>query len=261
MMKGKFSGIVLATDLDGTFLTKDPEGRRHNLEAIQYFKENGGHFTFATGRAHFNVAHDDYFSTAELLNLPAAVGNGSVLYDYATETAVWKANTPRELLVELYGEMKRLSPSAVLTPKWEEPLGEPDTWREGDFYKLDIRDESGSVEELCTALAQQFGTRLTFTKSADGIYDVQAIVYTKAMALRKLCELYFDNSATLCVAGDYHNDLAMMREADFAFCPENAVDEIKAISYATLCHHDKGLMADVVATIERMIDRGELSKT
>ena len=46
MMKGKFSGIVLATDLDGTFLTKDPEGRRRNLEAIEYFKENGLNISF-----------------------------------------------------------------------------------------------------------------------------------------------------------------------------------------------------------------------
>ena len=256
-MGGKFSGIVLATDLDGTFLTKDPEGRRRNLDAIQYFKDNGGHFTFATGRAHFNVAHDDYFSTEELLNLPAAVGNGSVLYDFATETPVWKANTPRELLAELYTEMKRLSPSAVLTPKWEEPLGEPDTWREGDFFKLDIRDETGNLGALIDRLSHHFGDRLTFTKSAEDCFDVQAVVYTKAMALRKLCELFFDR-VTLCVAGDYHNDLAMMREADLAFCPENAVDEIKEISYATLCHHDKGLMADIVTMLERMIDQGEL---
>ena len=87
---------------------------------------------------------------------------------------------------------------------------------------------------------------------------MQAIAYTKALGLRKLCELYFERSVTLVVAGDYHNDLAMMKEADLAFCPENAVDEIKAISRATLCNHNEGLMADIVATLERMIDEGEL---
>ena len=254
----KFQNIVLATDLDGTFLTKDPDGRRRNLDAIQYFKENGGHFTFATGRAHFNVVGEDYFVTEELLNLPAVVGNGSMLYDYETKTAVWKANTPRALLRELYDEMKRLSLSAVLTPKWEAPLGDPDTWREGDFYKLDIRDEGSSVNELCSALSRHFGERLVFTKSAEEIYDVQAIAYTKALGLRKLCELYFDRPVTLVVAGDYHNDLAMMKEADLAFCPENAVDEVKEISRATLCNHNEGLMADIVAMLERMIDEGEL---
>ena len=257
-MKGKFSGIVLATDLDGTFLTKDLNGRRRNLEAIAYFKERGGHFTFATGRAQFNVVGEDYFVTEELLNLPAVVGNGSMLYDYATETAVWKANTPRTLLRELYDEMKRLSPSAVLTPKWEDPLGEPDTWREGDFYKLDIRTPDGSLDELMSALSHHFGERLVFTKSSEEFFDVQAIAYTKALGLRKLCELYFERSVTLVVAGDYHNDLAMMQEADLAFCPENAVDEIKAISHATLCNHNEGLMADIVAMLERMIDEGEL---
>ncbi|MBO5938308.1 MAG: HAD hydrolase family protein [Clostridia bacterium] len=258
MSSQKFQNIVLATDLDGTFLTKDPDGRRRNLEAIAYFKENGGHFTFATGRAHFNVVGEDYFVIEELLNLPAAVGNGSVLYDYATETPVWKANTPRELLLDLYAEMKRCSPSAVLTPKWEDPLGEPDTWREGDFYKLDIRDPEGDLAALIDTLSKYFGERLVFTRAAENCFDVQAIVYTKAMALRKLCELYFDRPVTLCVAGDYHNDLAMMREADLAFCPENAVDEIKAISHATLCHHGEGLMADIVKELERMIDEGAL---
>ena len=255
----KFQNIVLATDLDGTFLTKDPEGRRRNLEAIEYFKENGGHFTFATGRAPCNVTGEDYFVTGELLNLPAAVGNGSVLYDFSTERAVWKADTPRALLVELYTEMKGHSPSAVLTPTWEDPLGAPDTWREGDFFKLDIRDEGRSVTSLYEALACRFGDRLVLTKRSEESFDVQAIAYTKAMALEQLRRLYFDHPVTLCVAGDYHNDLEMMGAADLAFCPENAVEEVKTISDAVLCHCDKGLMADIVAAIEKMIDRGELS--
>ena len=111
-MSKKFSDIVLATDLDGTFLTKDPEGRRRNLEAIDYFKANGGHFTFATGRYYNAVFGGSYFDPAKLLNLPAVTGNGSCLYDYAAGKALEQTPIPYELVRELYFEMKRISPSS-----------------------------------------------------------------------------------------------------------------------------------------------------
>ena len=47
---GKFDGILIASDFDGTVAVDgivSPENRR----AIDYFMENGGMFTLATGRA------------------------------------------------------------------------------------------------------------------------------------------------------------------------------------------------------------------
>ena len=46
----KFEGILLCTDLDGTLLRADKSISRENKEAIDYFKANGGRFTFITGR-------------------------------------------------------------------------------------------------------------------------------------------------------------------------------------------------------------------
>jgi hypothetical protein len=51
----------------------------------------------------------------------------------------------------------------------------------------------------------------------------------------------------------------MMGAADLAFCPENAVDEVKKICRATLCHYDRGLIAEVIEMLDRMIGEGELS--
>ena len=283
MMKGKFSGIVLATDLDGTFLTKDPDGRRRNLDAIQYFKENGGHFTFATGRYHTAVLGGSYFRSEELLNLPAVTGNGSCLYDYAKGAVLEKTPIPYELVRELYFEMKRLAPTAGLraitdeaviytelsnpmmeadfawlSPKRESRLVPIDGWGAYGLYKLAIRDELEIVNDLKPRLAECFHGRLEISQSDDTLIDVQALGVTKALGLRRLCELCFDRPMTLVVAGDYHNDLEMMSVADLAFCPENAVDEVKAICRKTLCHHDRGVIAEVIAEIETIIDKGEL---
>ena len=49
----KFDGILICTDLDGTLLKKDKTVSRENLDAIEYFKANGGYFTYVTGRMPF----------------------------------------------------------------------------------------------------------------------------------------------------------------------------------------------------------------
>ena len=46
----KFEGILFCTDLDGTLLRSDKTLSKRNLEAIEYFKSEGGLFTFVTGR-------------------------------------------------------------------------------------------------------------------------------------------------------------------------------------------------------------------
>lgn len=47
---GKFDGILMCTDLDGTLLRNDKSISQENLAAMEYFKAEGGWFTFITGR-------------------------------------------------------------------------------------------------------------------------------------------------------------------------------------------------------------------
>ncbi|MBQ3226919.1 MAG: HAD hydrolase family protein, partial [Clostridia bacterium] len=52
---GKFDGVLICTDLDGTLLKKDKTISEENLKAIEYFKREGGFFTIVTGRMPFYV--------------------------------------------------------------------------------------------------------------------------------------------------------------------------------------------------------------
>jgi len=52
---GKFDGIIIVSDIDGTFLGRNGRLVPENLRAIEYFQKEGGSFTVATGREHFLV--------------------------------------------------------------------------------------------------------------------------------------------------------------------------------------------------------------
>ena len=76
----KFEGIVIASDLDGTFLADGEKFVERNLDAIKYFKSEGGLFTIATGRDWFFAAKACP-ELLELCNAPMIACNGSYICD------------------------------------------------------------------------------------------------------------------------------------------------------------------------------------
>jgi hydroxymethylpyrimidine pyrophosphatase-like HAD family hydrolase len=46
--------------------------------------------------------------------------------------------------------------------------------------------------------------------------------------------------------GDYENDLTLLRAADVAVCPANAHPDVKREADMVLCHHDEGVIADLI---------------
>ena len=73
MTVGKFDGILICTDLDGTLYKNDKSISPKNCEAIEYFKQEGGLFTFVTGRMPFFVSN--IYETVEP-NVPFGCING-----------------------------------------------------------------------------------------------------------------------------------------------------------------------------------------
>ena len=47
---GKFDGIFIASDMDGTLLDDTHAIQRETIQALEYFTQNGGYFSLATGR-------------------------------------------------------------------------------------------------------------------------------------------------------------------------------------------------------------------
>ena len=76
----KFENIILASDIDGTFIGRDGKAPARNVEKVKYFTENGGHFLFSSGRnsKDIQIVVDNI---AEIVNTPCVLVNGGMLYD------------------------------------------------------------------------------------------------------------------------------------------------------------------------------------
>lgn len=92
---GKFDGYLLCTDLDGTLLRNDKSVSSENLEAIEYFKREGGRFTFITGRMPYYVSN---IYNCVKPNAPFGCCNGGGLYDHMKQEYIWKQPIEREVL-------------------------------------------------------------------------------------------------------------------------------------------------------------------
>ena len=92
---GKFDGMLICTDLDGTLLKNDKTISCENIEAIEYFKREGGYFTFVTGRMPFFVS---YVLDTIKPNVPFGCVNGAGLYDGRKGEYVWKAVMPKNVI-------------------------------------------------------------------------------------------------------------------------------------------------------------------
>lgn len=75
---GKFDGVLLASDMDGTLLDSGHEISRENAEAVRYFTDNGGLFTIASGRM---IPAIELYTRQLSINAPVIALNGAAVYD------------------------------------------------------------------------------------------------------------------------------------------------------------------------------------
>ena len=95
---GKFDGILICTDLDGTLYRNDKTISRENREAIEYFKREGGYFTFITGRMPYYA--QNAFNAVNP-NVPFGCINGGGLYDGAEKRYIWTTELPSSALEQV----------------------------------------------------------------------------------------------------------------------------------------------------------------
>ena len=102
----RFENIFIASDLDGTFFGSKTHLVERNLEKIKYFCENGGRFTFATGRLPLFIKRP-IPNPENIVNFPAVMGNGTCLFDYQRQMAIEEHYLDAKLLVEVENFLKR----------------------------------------------------------------------------------------------------------------------------------------------------------
>lgn len=271
---GIYSDVLLTVDFDRTLSAPDSTIPVRNIEAIEYFMANGGVFTVNTGRS-----VPMYSSKLDLVpvNAPLLLYNGSAAYDkerkeftFATPIDLDMVDTLKKTMdlfpgyaVELQGmEHHYLFESNEGWAKYNIHNSCPYAFcglenAPGPFLKFTIYGEfrdvtvadlyNGTEEEFAAfdaihaKLEAEFGDKVVVFRAAPRIIDVHAKGVSKAISARRL-QRELGRKILVCI-GDGENDVTMMKDADYAFCPGDAIIRDR---FENVCVCGEGAVADVI---------------
>ena len=280
----KFENIVIATDLDGTFLGNDSKLVDKNLSAIKYFTDNGGYFTVVTGRMLYNVLRT-FPKAPSYVNMPIIVCDGACIHDLQTSKIIKQTPIPFELTKQVVDYLHTEFPQVgirvgvdgyafvasseelknpYINEDWLKcPNRSPklltavDNWRNLDVIKIVVRVYPHIFDEVYKAIKNKFYGFLSPTYSCNSVIDIQLDGVNKGTALKKLTESYFKKDVRLVACGDYVNDIEMLKRADLSVCPEDAHEKVKDICDLQLCKNTDGLIDALVSHLEKILDYEE----
>ena len=264
---GKFDGIMIVCDCDGTLLNAQREIPERNIDAIRHFTGNGGKFVIATGRPKNGALH-----ILEKLpsSSPSVFFNGALIYDTHTETTLHAdvvdvdttevmeqicSRFPAEVGVEAFtvDEAFAVQDHPVTRYHFEilhEPfrLVEPKDVPVGGVLKLFVTGKYDDIKAVQAYLQELYPGALNVVPSGKEFLEIFSPRSNKGEALAVLRQK-FPEIHTFCAVGDGYNDMPMLETADRTFVPANGVDAAKACG-VTVCSCDEGALADVIRILE-----------
>ena len=232
---GKFSGVLLCSDFDGTLANKTivPPSA---IEAIRYFQDHGGKFTLATGR--YPSIVPEAVGIAELCNAPMITLNGTLVYDQQKQQIVHESFLPQscvEALLTLAREIRGVREFMFFPQdRWKQitlKIDDDEAIREmvrQPLYKAvvhvddDISDEA--TQRLRTLLGEEFSVYRSWINGIE-FHSAQS---DKGKTARRVAEMI--GADKLIGIGDYENDISLLREADVGCAMGNAIAPLKQIA-------------------------------
>lgn len=275
MNQQKFDKLFIVSDIDGTLLSDDKTINKRNIQAIDYFIQNGGKFTLASGRNYNSITN---ILNHVKVNAPCLCVNGSIIYDYEEKKILWEQqlnHISAKLIIEAIMkefpsvgvEIFTASGMCMVRPNKYTQIH---IKRESMFYKVsDIADaklpwykvlvcdhpktllEVEDFVKQSKLLEKHFGCRFVFTE--DIFYELINVDTSKGYALKVLSERFgfkFDKTYAI---GDNYNDIEMIEEADVGVGVKNAVPEILKLADLVVCSNNEGAICDLVNHIDKML--------
>ncbi len=266
----KFEGWLFCTDLDGTLYRGDKTVSRENLDAIEYFKSEGGLFTFITGRPPMTAV--DICNTIHP-NAPYGCFNGGAIFDPMKSEYLWSVELPRDV-EELVCEVDRRLPE----------MGIQYNTRKGVYFNKDnaalvrFRELTGLPKLTCpyTQVVEP-AVKIVFAHLDDGmmgeliellrshpradefdfirsekiLYEILPKGVSKGALLCKMAELLGIERRRTVAVGDYNNDISMVRAAGIGFAVANGVPEVKAAADHVTVSNEEHAIARIIGELDR----------
>ena len=266
----KFDGILICTDLDGTLLKADKSISSKNIEAIKYFKENGGLFTFITGRLPYYSANS--YNAIEP-NAPFGCINGGGLYDHRKMEYVWTADPlDRAALTLVEAVENAVSDVGIQVStlyktyfsryndamvRFREVAGLPDlrlnykdvTEPIAKIIFSDFNEENIKKVEECLK-SHPLASGFSFIRSEKTLYEILPKGINKGTVLLKMSEILGIDQRKTVAVGDYNNDVGMLLAAGAGIAVANASPEAKAAANYVTVSNEEHAIAKIISDIE-----------
>lgn len=272
----RYDQAAILSDLDGTLLNCRGEVSEDDRAAVRDFIAGGGIFGVATGRE----PHNAMLLLPELpLNAPSVVLNGAAVYDFAAQRYLSASPMDKKAALSVLRHCEELALALdiqVYTTEgifYATPLesADPDFLRihqPTSFMPMDRLEEKEWIKIILLereedALApmreylKQAGLerRLNLVEGTTDIVKVgeyQELLpqdVTKATGVAALRALPAYAGRTIFAAGDYWNDMELLRAVDVPCAPDNAIDEVKAICRHMLSSNNDSPIADLIRRV------------
>lgn len=277
---GKFTGILFTSDFDHTISDHSGNIPPANIEAIEYFIQEGGSFCLNTGRS-IPAARKQALQIP--CNAPCLLYNGAACYDYREDKLLFShplSDSAADLLpllrapeiaIEIQGLDAHYSSAPI-------PSREPMLRKAGmetvitahppfPWMKIILCGLQGSVLEghhtvdpqeleyfrqLEDRVRALCGDAYYVTRSMTRILEIGNPHCTKATGAKALAAAL--NCHTLVCAGDAPNDTPMLTVGNYNFCPSDAHPEILTLpGIIPTVPAKEGAIAAAIAYLEKSL--------
>lgn len=254
---GKFSGILIGTDWDGTLYCNETISEE-NMKAIRYFQENGGLFTICSGRYYeflkqfTHIVHPNTYTVCYNGGLITNIDTNEVLYSgfcdgYVFEIVdkILKLGIPYHS-VNIYDDVMPKPQELTV----EEYINGKESFKNKNIYKVLLKTDTPANGELGSKLANELDLRdYIAVRSWEVSLEIMKKENAKGIAMKRIAEV---TGARLTVGvGNYENDIELLKETDISYAVADAPDNVKA--YAKRIAHNSldSALAHIIYEIEK----------
>ncbi|MGN0689039.1 MAG: Cof-type HAD-IIB family hydrolase [Oscillospiraceae bacterium] len=269
----KFSDYILVTDLDDTLLTRDKRITEKDLNAVRYFVENGGSFTVATGRVYTSAKP---YTTQLPINLPVVLYNGAVIYDEKTDKTLWKELICDEAVGYMNDILQRfphlgceiVCDNEIFIRKESKTLDEKIRLENIPFGYCDENSLPkeiikilvvGKNDEISVALEEikkLSYPKVDFLLSAPYYLEMLPTGASKWVGIKNMTKILGIENKKIVCAGDFDNDIDMIKNADIGATVPNAPQRVKDIADIVLSKtSNEGAISELIEYISKQEDK------
>ena len=272
----RYDQAAILTDLDGTLFNSRGEVSKGDRAAIREFIAGGGLFAVATGREPRNGRRH---LPDVPLNGPSICLNGAAIYDFVHRSYIsaipmdmdaardvllhcLKMDWPLDLQVYTTDGIYYASPLDVADPEFLR-IHQPTTCLPMDqllektwIKAVLLEREVDALAPMRAYLAEKgYDKRLSLVEGTTDVVKIgkyQELLpqdVNKGTGVDAVRQLSVYQGRTLIGVGDYWNDMELLQATDVACCPENAIDEVKAVSAHVLPSHNHDALAALIRDV------------